>query len=415
MPARPALVTPAAVVDAAPLRALIAAGADQFRGRLAVFRALALAAICARPVNVLLIGPPGTAKTTIARQWAACLGARFMGATLSPWTDAAELLGPVDLAALAANRLERARSPSRPTLLDADLALLDEFPRAAPGIRAMVMSALSDRLTPVGDPVPAHVIVAGANTRLTSEEDRATVDRFHLRVEVARLMGASDLRTVITREVTVDGAAASSAPLPALPPGLVEALRAQSAAVDVPGDVADALVSLALALRQPAPSGAAYPDVSERRWVATTRILQASATLAGRSSVDWTDLVDTLPMVLDDGAESRPAVTAALNASIPRWVRALTDLDAACLAAVERARRAGAASSAPGIEPMRPGDADAHVKLDAELDELIKPLRSFGADVVKRGETRADTCRDDAADAYAEGVAASKAARKASR
>jgi len=414
MPARPSLTavpsTPAAPsADASPLRAWLTSAESQYLQRGPVLRALALAMICARPINVLLVGPPGTAKTAISHAFASACGARFLARTLSPWTDAAELLGPVDLAALQRGELQRATSITRPTLLDADMVLTDELPRASPGIRAMMLSALSDRRTPSDDPVPAHVIVAGANTRLTSEEDRALVDRFALRVEVPRLMSAPDLRAVLTREVTVNGAPQTSAALPALPVGLVAALRAHSATVDLPGDVADALTSLALALRQPAPSGASYPDVSERRWVLTTRVLQASATLSDRSTVEWSDLTSTLPMILDDGPESRAAVANAITACVPRYVRALDDLDAAITTATERARRVG------GVVDIRPGEADEHAKRAETFDALLSALRPYGASVIAQAEDRIERGNDAIDAAYVDGANAYNAARKARR
>ncbi len=399
------------VTDAASVRAWLDAAATQYRGPGAAnaMRAIVLATISPRACNVLLIGPPGTAKTAMANAWATATGARFLGATLSPWTQDAELLGPVDLVALAAGRLERARSPSRPSLLDADVVLLDEFPRAAPGIRAMVMSALADRVTPTGDKVPAHVVIAAANTRLTSEEDAAVVDRFALRVEVPRLMSAPDLRHVMTREVPTGGVAPTSSPLPPLAAGVVAALRAHAALVDVPTDIADALTAFALALRQPAPSGASYPDVSERRWILATRLLQASAALDGRTAVDWVDLTSTLPTVLDDGPEARAVVAAALASSIPRWVAGLIDLDQLCKLAVERARRVGS------VVDARPGDGDAHARVEEEWDAALAALKPYGAAVVARADTRIDDARDAVISAYADGQAAYAATRKRAR
>lgn len=401
--------TIAATVDPALVRAWIETAATQYRGRADVLRAIVLAHLSPDPVNVLVVGPPGTAKTALAVEWCRATAARCLDVTLSPWTEAAELLGPVDLAALAAGRLERATSPAHPTLLDAETVVLDELPRSTSGIRAMALRVLSDRRTPTGDPVPAHVVIATANTRLTSEEDAAMVDRFALRVEAGRLMSSPDLRAVITRRVSVGGTAPTIAPLPSLPSSTIADLRALASVVDLPGDVADALTSLALALRQPAPTGASYPDVSERRWVIATRLLQASAALEGRTAIDWTDLGSVLPMVLDNGPESRPALVAAINAAVPKWVRALADLDAACTAAVARARRVG------GVVDAQKGDGDAHTKREEEFDTFLAPLRPYGSDVVTRAESRIDAARDACDAAYLDGQSAYAAHRKATR
>lgn len=403
--------------DAALLRTFLTDAGQQYRGpgMRDLLRAIVIGLICPAPVNVLAVGLPGTAKTSVVRAIGRATGLSFLARTLSPWTDAAELLGGVDIPALATGVVRRVIDAAHVSMLNASLILFDEFPRSAPGIRAMVMSALSDRLTPTDDPVPAHVIVAGANTRLTSEEDKATVDRFTLRVEVPRLLNPNDLRTVITRRVTVDGRAPTAAHLPALPQGLVLGLRAQASAVDLTGDVADAMVKLILATRQAAPGGVSYPDISERRWEIASLILQASATLNGRTSVDWSDFVETLPMVLDDGPESRAAIKNAIDASVPAWVAALKALEDACTNAVARARRVGGADATPGIDPMRGDDAKDHAKVHTEFDQLVGALKSYGADVAKRAEERAERARDEVTDAFNAAVDAARAARKASR
>lgn len=393
-------LAPAPAVSAAPLRAWLEASALVYREREPLLRALALALVCPRPTNVLVVGPPGTAKTTLARALADALGLPFLGATLSPWTDAAELLGPVDLGALQAGRLERSTT-GRPTLLTAQLVLADELSRAAPGIRAMMLSALSDRLTPTGDPVPAHVIVAGTNMRLTSEEDQAMADRFALRVEAPYLVDEGNLAAVIAREGTVDGFAPAPVTLPAIDPALLEALRSQAARVDLPGDIARDLARLALALRQPAPSGAAYPVVSDRRWVIVAALLRAHAALHDRDVIAWADLIEVLPLALDDGPESRAALRAAIDAAIPVWVRVVEDVRRACAAAVERAARVGAGEG-------RPGEGDAHGALAAELRALADSCARHSADVRAKVDAMLSQARVDARDAYQRGVDAAE-------
>lgn len=400
----------AALSDPALVRGWLDAAATQYRGehaRTALY-AVVLALVSPRPINVLFIGPPGTGKTSMATAVARAFALRFLGRTLNPWTADAELLGAVDLKALQAGVLARASSPTVPTLTDAELVLLDEFPRAAPGIRAMVMSSLSDRVTPTGDVVPAHVIVAGANTRLTSEEDKATADRFALRVEVPRLMSAPDLEHVITREVSVDGATATAAPVPALSSVVLARMRQAADAVTMPGDIAKALTRLALLLRQPPKDGVSYPDVSERRWVLATRLLQANAALHERTSIAWEDLTTVLPLVLDDGAETRANVRTAVSSSIPKWVAALADLESTIAQATARARRVGEGKALDG-------DGDAHAKANATLDDLIDTVKPFGADVVRRATERVEAARDAIEDAYIAGVEAAKAARAADR
>lgn len=415
--ASPALVKAPAASPLATYAAAIAAwlvlAVEQYRGPGAAsfLRALILADVSPVAINVIATGMPGTGKTAMTAAWAAatCGVDAFLPITFSPWTDPAEFLGSMDIDALSRGEYIRSTRGKRPTMTHgAKLALCDELPRGSPATKAAMLPILSDRVTATWDPVTARTIVAGANTRMTSEEDKALVDRFALKVDVDPVESAPDLRAVIGRNVPVDGAKPTAAPLPVLPAGAVDALRAHAATVDMPGEVLDAIVALAIALRLPVPSGGSYPYVSPRRWVIATRLLQASAALRGADHVDWCDLASVLPMVLDDGAESRPALKTAIEACVPKWVRAVADVEASCAVAVERAYRCG-----DGVP--RKGEADAHVGVNTELNNLAASVKSYGADVTARVDAVVERTRDACTDAYNRGLTSQQARTKAAR
>lgn len=411
----PTALTVAAI--AASIAAWLDAALLQYRGEgaRAFFRAMLLALVSPMPINVSVLGPPGTAKTAMATAIFVAFAKVFGARTASPWSTDAEFLGQPDIGALAAGRLERAHDPAHPDLLTADGGfLVDEWPRSTGGIRAMLLSVLADRITPTGDKIPAHVIAATANTRLTSEDDQAANDRFALRIEVPRLMDANDLSAVMSRKSRIrrkDGTLRlpTVTTLPTIPTGAVDILRAHAEnVVEIPEEIHDALVAFALALRQPATGGATNPDVSERRWVIAYSLLAASAALRGADSVDWIDVTSVLPMVYDEGEASRAATSAALNAAIPKWVGALRDLDALCTHATERAYRV--ASGEP-----RKGEGDADAKRDAELDQALATFAPFDVDVQKRAEARVEQCREDNDDAEERGRAEKRARRAATK
>jgi MoxR-like ATPase len=385
------------------LLALGQALASAFPGRAQAIRALLLADVCPVPINVLFLGPPGTAKTTVARTYAKAVGHGFGARTLNAWTEDASLLGAVDIAALQQGTLTR--KPVSGLLTTSSMYLLDELPRAGRGVKDLALSALAERLTPDGTPVPAHVVVATANTRLVDEEDHALADRFPLRVPVLPTSGA-DLRRVLTRSVSVDGARQAHPAMPSVDPRVLQGLRDRAAEVDMPGVVADALVTLAETLRLAAPQGQRHPYVSERRWVIATRLLQASAVLHDRDAVTFQDMLEVLPMVLDDGEDTRAAISAALSSSIPAWVSALDDVRKACAAAV---------SLATLIEvdraPVSPAQAQAHAGRDGVLSALADAMREHGAAAHAEAKGLVSQALDACDDAVAAGLKASKARR----
>lgn len=400
------LAARAPIASAQPVRDLIEALGDAFPGRGEVLRALALGLVCPVPCNVLLLGPPGTAKTTTTRTLAEGLGGTFGAVTLSAWTDDAALLGGVDLVALQGGDVRRVARPG--LLTTSDTYLLDELPRAGRGVRDLALSALAERLTPDGTPVPAHLIVATANTRLVDEDDKALADRFALRVNVARVGGA-DLRRVLARSVPVDGVrqARRSVATSSIPVSLLDDLRNAAAGVDVPGAVLDAVATLAETLRMPAPQGQRHPDVSERRWGVAMRLLQASAVLDDRTVVTFDDVLHVLPMVLDDGEDSRPAIAAAIASSIPAWVSAVDDVRKACDAALALARLIEVDQA-----PVSAAQAQAHQAREATLDALVESVRQYGTDATHTANALVGAALDQIDGLVEARLLAAKAARR---
>jgi len=244
-------------------------------------RCLLLATLCGE--HVLLVGPPGTAKSELARRLRDALGGRWFERLLTRFTVPEELFGPLSLAALDEGRYLREIDGYLPT---ATVAFLDEVFKANSAILNALLTLLHERVFDQGAervPVPLATLVAASNEVPVDEALRAFHDRFLFRCGVAPV--ATEAFEALLRSGEAAGDAASdAAPMPSLAPAALAALRAQASAVALPGAIVEALAALRSRLAE------AGGEVSDRRWVQAVRALRVAAASHGRHEVGVVDL-----------------------------------------------------------------------------------------------------------------------------
>ncbi len=305
----------AALPSPARLHALIAALEAGLLERDAAVRLALLAALAGE--HVLLIGPPGTAKSELARRLhRAFAGARYFERLLTRFSTPEELFGPLSLAALEADRYERLTDGYLPT---AGIAFLDEVFKANSAILNALLTLLNEREFDNGSarrPVPLVSVVGASNEVPDDEALLAFYDRFLLRVPVAPVSDAA-----FHALLTLPTAAAT---LPAQPITSAEraAILVARDAIPLADDALAALRSLRTWL---AARGGSAP--SDRRWRQLVGLLRVAAVSEGRPCVDALDLwLAPYVMAAEPGAA----------ADVERWfvaqVAQSAPLDAAWLA-----------------------------------------------------------------------------------
>lgn len=259
-------------------------------------RALLLAALAGE--HVLLLGPPGTAKSELARRLQRLLpGAHYFERLLTRFTVPEELFGPLSLRALEDDRYERLTEGYLPS---AEVAFLDEVFKANSAILNTLLGLLHERQFDNGSqrlPVPLVCLVGASNEQPQDDSLLAFYDRFLLRVPVQPVDDAHFTALLLT-----DATAAGDTPADALiDPAVVQALRER--APDVP--LGEAALALLLQARQHASQTA--QTVSDRRWRQLVALLQLQAASRGAGEVSPWDLW-LLPYAL-----------AADPAQVPAW------------------------------------------------------------------------------------------------
>ncbi|MCS6997592.1 MAG: AAA family ATPase, partial [Casimicrobiaceae bacterium] len=189
--------------------------------------------------HVLLLGPPGTAKSLLARRIARLFGDDYFEYLLTKFTTPDELFGPLSLSALKADRFERKVQGYLPT---ARIAFLDEIFKANSSILNALLALLNERVFHNGEKrqsAPLQALIAASNELPEDDEALAALyDRFLLRLHVG---GVSDAALPRLFE---DGDEPALAPLPLTE---VDALRERARRVTLPQEVGDALKAIWLA------------------------------------------------------------------------------------------------------------------------------------------------------------------------
>jgi MoxR-like ATPase len=277
------------------LTLLLASLQDGLLEREAAVRLVLLAALAGE--HCLLIGPPGTAKSELARRLQhAFAGARYFERLLTRFSVPDELFGPLSLKALEQDRYERQTDGFLPT---AHVAFLDEVFKANSAILNALLTLLNEREFDNGSqrlPAPLISLIGATNEVPQDEALMAFYDRFLLRVPVGPVSDAAfDALLALPANRTLPDCAQ-------IAPAQCLALEEAAHSVLLPPDVMALLQSLRGWLREQ------EITVSDRRWRQISRLLKIQAASRAAEAVSPWDAWVLPYCVAHEPQQIRPLV-----------------------------------------------------------------------------------------------------------
>ncbi|CAK0760991.1 hypothetical protein CVIRNUC_002818 [Coccomyxa viridis] len=266
-------------------------------------RLLLLAALAGE--HLLLLGPPGTAKSELSRRMARLTGGTYFERLLTRFSVPEELFGPLSMKGLENDEYVRQIDGYLPT---SEVAFIDEIFKANSAILNALLTLLNERLFDNGNQrlrVPLLCLVGASNELPESEELDALFDRFLIRRQVAQVssaqlgslarLAAGQLRPA---EEEASGGSNGAAEFNGAATSLADSstsrfteltldefrntARAAYAAVELPDAVIDILTSLRNHLQDKC-EPPVY--VSDRRFMKSVNLLQVAAHADGRDQV----------------------------------------------------------------------------------------------------------------------------------
>lgn len=258
--------------------------------------------------NLLMLGPPGTAKSQISRAMCNRIdNSNFFEWLLNKSSDPAELLGTFSIKGMENDQFKRMTAGKLP---EANIAFIDEVYKCnSPTLNALLSIMNEHIFFNDGKPVPVPLISMFAASNEPPEDDSllAMHDRFLFRIEVEYVHDAANKKRMFNNYIYDRAGVATNKAHTTITVDELEALQNKAKSIPVPKNVINKFISLMNGLQKNATI-----SISDRRANECFKVLQGSALLHGRNKVGLDDF-NALKYVLWEKKEDIDVIGAEIS------------------------------------------------------------------------------------------------------
>jgi MoxR-like ATPase len=234
--------------------------------------------------HMVVVGPPGTAKSALVRLFARLIDARYFEYLLTRFTEPNELFGPVDIRAFREGTYTRRTADMLP---EAEIVFLDEIFKSNSAILNSLLTILNERRFSNGANVVKVPLLSlfGASNEVPNDENLAAIfDRFLLRV-VSDNLDSYHFAGLIERGLRNEAAALAGTEVKPLVTAaeLHQVNRTLSSRLSFGEELLSRYKGLVFQIRSEGVS------ISDRRVVKLLKLLAASAIVDGRTEANDSD------------------------------------------------------------------------------------------------------------------------------
>jgi len=260
--------------------------------------------------NILLLGPPGTAKSALIRGWAKAFGGTYFEWLVTKFSTPDELFGPISAKGLEEDDYRRVTLGKLP---ESDFAFIDEVFKANSGILNSLLTIMNERLFPNGRDANPNIplkLMIGASNEIPAEDDGldAMYDRFQFKYRIGYINDSAEFKKALGNDYSLK-----------IPHTITQAEiqkgMKQIQEVTYDENIVNFMIDIKRSLEQKT------IVVTDRTWVKAVHIMKTEAFLRGRNHVSEEDFEILKNVLWSKPEDERIVHIAVLTVTLPEKAR----------------------------------------------------------------------------------------------